>query len=136
MYVSNTEKLHVKLTGHLVVMELRHAAFADLETAFQPRGRVEGRSDSGFRHGRGRVSLSGASPAVVRALKSSQLPPFWQNSPAQARLPRRPRIPVMSESCPSRGGGGEQQRLLRAVCLVSDPLVPGRDAHTGPGGQT
>ena len=76
MYVSNTKKLHVKLTGRLVVVELRHAAFADLETAFQSRGLVEGRSDSGFCHGCGRVSLSSASPAVVKALNSSQLPPF------------------------------------------------------------
>ena len=58
LYVSNTKKRHVKLTGCLVVVELRHAAFADLEKAFQSRGRVEGRSDSGFRHGRGRVFLA------------------------------------------------------------------------------
>ena len=41
--------------GCLVAVELHHAAFADLETAFQSRGRVEGRSDSGLRHGHGRL---------------------------------------------------------------------------------
>ena len=139
LYISNTRKLQVKLTGCLVVVELRHAAFADLETAFQSSGRAEGRSDSGLHHGHGRVSqqhipsccqgpeVGSVSPVSAELARAGSLassaPVSISPSPAPA-----PVVGVAAGAAPScvscfrPSGSGERglhgPRVRPAACLL------------------